>query len=108
MLAPIEPEPAHVLLDRVDVLLLFLDGVRVVEAQVTPAAELLRDAEIEADRLGMTDVKVAVRLGREAGDDRLMSTLANVRRHDLADEIASLRRGWGLDGCVCVHRHERG
>src|SRR5213075_1345223 len=40
MVAPVEAEPADVLLDRVDVLLLFLDRVRVVEAQVAAAADL--------------------------------------------------------------------
>ena len=51
VLAPVEPQPADVGLDGVDVLLLFLHGVRVVEAQVAAAAELLGDAEVEADRL---------------------------------------------------------
>ena len=41
VLAPVEAEPAHVALDRVDVLLLFLRRVGVVEAQVAAAAELL-------------------------------------------------------------------
>ncbi|OPZ03835.1 MAG: hypothetical protein BWZ08_02820 [candidate division BRC1 bacterium ADurb.BinA292] len=48
MLAPVEPEPADVLLDRVDVFLLFLRRVGVVEPQVALAAEFLRHAEIEA------------------------------------------------------------
>jgi hypothetical protein len=52
MLAPVEAEPADVFLDRVDVLLLFLDRVGVVEAQVAAAAELLGDPEVERDRLG--------------------------------------------------------
>ena len=39
VLAPVEAEPADVRLDRVDVLLLFLDRVGVVEAQVAAAAE---------------------------------------------------------------------
>ena len=68
VLAPVEAEPAHVLLDGVDVLLLFLGGVRVVEAQVAAAAELLGDPEVQADRLGVAEVEVAVGLGREAGD----------------------------------------
>ena len=42
VLAPVEPEPADVRLDGVDVLLLFLDRVRVVEAQVAAPAEFLR------------------------------------------------------------------
>ena len=92
VLAPVEPQPAHVRLDGVDVLLLLLDGVRVVEAQVAAAAELARDAEVEADRLGVADVQVAVRLGREAGDDRRVPAGPQVGGDDLADEVASLRR----------------
>ena len=42
VLAPVEAEPADVGLDGVDVLLLLLDRVRVVEAQVAAAAELAR------------------------------------------------------------------
>ncbi len=40
VLAPVEPEPADVRLDGVDVLLLLLGRVRVVEAEVAAAAEL--------------------------------------------------------------------
>ena len=92
VLAPVEPEPAHVRLDGVDVLLLFLRGVRVVEAQVAAAAELARNAEVEADRLRVADVQVAVRLGREAGDDRGVPAVPEVGGDDLADEVASFRR----------------
>jgi hypothetical protein len=69
VLAPVEPQPADVGLDGVDELLLFLHRVGVVEAQVAAAAELAGDAEVEADRLGVADVQVAVRLRGEAGDD---------------------------------------
>ena len=54
---PLEAEPAHVALDRVDVLDVFLGRVRVVEAEVAASAVLLRDAEVEADRLGVADVR---------------------------------------------------
>ena len=67
VLAPVEAEPAHVALDGVDVFLLFLGRIGVVEAQVAAPAELLGDAEIEADRLGVADVQIAVRLRRKAG-----------------------------------------
>ena len=68
LLAPVEAEPAHVALDRNDELVLLLGRVGVVEAQVAAAAEFLRDAEVQADRLGMADVQIAVRLRREARD----------------------------------------
>ena len=40
MLAPVEAQPVHVALDRVDELLLLLGRIGVVEAQVAPAAEI--------------------------------------------------------------------
>jgi len=43
-------------LDRGDVLDVFREGVGVVEAKVDGAAEFPRDAEIQADRLGVTNV----------------------------------------------------
>ena len=54
---------------RVDVLLLFLLRVGVVEAQVADAAVVARQAEVQADALGVADVQVAVRLGRKARAD---------------------------------------
>ena len=65
-IGPVEPEPADVLLNRVDVLDVFLRRVGVVEPQVAEAAEFLGDAEIQADRLGVADVQIPVRLGRKA------------------------------------------
>ena len=88
VLAPIEAEPAHVALDGVDVLLLFPGRVGVVEAQVAAAAELLGDAEIEADRLGVADVEIAVRLGRKAGDHAAVALGVEVGLDDVADEVA--------------------
>jgi hypothetical protein len=87
MLAPVEAEPAHVLLDRLDVLPLFLDRIGVVEAQVAVAAELLCHPEIEADRLGMADVEIAVRLGREARDHSIVPAGRQIGADDVAYEI---------------------
>ena len=52
------------------------------------SAELLRDPEIEADRFGVADVQVSVRLGRKAGDDRRMAAGVEIAANDVADEIA--------------------
>src|SRR5512146_1586531 len=90
VLPPLEPEPADVPLDRVDVLLLLLLRVGVVEAEVAATPELLGDPEVEADRLGVTDVQVAVRLGREAGDRGGDAARRDVGGNDLADEVATL------------------
>ncbi len=66
---PAEAEPADIFLDRIDVLDIFLGGVGVVEAEVAGAAELQGDAEVEADRLRVADVQVAVWLGGEPSND---------------------------------------
>ncbi len=88
MLAPVEAEPAHVALDGVDIFLLLLGRVGVVEAQIAAAAELFREAEIEADRFGVADMEIAVGLGREAGDHGLAAPGVEIGLDDVADEIA--------------------
>src|SRR3546814_2067412 len=86
---------------------LFRSGV--VEAQVAQAAELGGDAEVQADRLGVADVQVAVGLGREAGADGGMLPVGQVLADDLADEVLLFggRRGIarGRGGAVA---HVRG
>ena len=50
-------------------------------------AEFLRDAEIQADRLGVADMEIAVRLGRKAGDDWSVAAGREIRADDVADKI---------------------
>ena len=64
-----------------------LVGIGVVEAQVAAAAELLGDAEVEADRLGVADVQVAVGLGRKARHHARVPAGIEVGLHDVADEV---------------------
>ena len=89
--APIEAEPAHVALDGIDIFLLLLGGVGIVEAQVAATAEFLGDAEIEADRLGVADVEVAVRLRREARDHQRVLSRRQIGIDDLTDEVGGAR-----------------
>jgi len=67
--APVEAQPLHGVADRIYVFLLFLFRVGVVEAQVAGATVVQREAEIQADRLGMAEVQVAVGFRRKAGAD---------------------------------------
>ena len=83
----------HVGHDGVDVFDLLLCRVGVVHAQVADAAELARDAEVEADRFALADVEVAVRLGRKAGVNFGALSAAHIFCHDVADEIGR-RVGW--------------
>ena len=85
---PTETQPGHVLLDGFDVLHVFGAGVGVVVAQVALAAVLGRQAEVQADGLGVADMQVAVGLGRKPGVHApLVLTLREVVVDDLLDEV---------------------
>ena len=107
VLAPVKAEPAHVALDRVDIFLLLLGRIGVVKAQVAAAAEFLRDSEIEADRLGMADMQIAVRLRREAGDDAAMApgcevgrTMSRMKSRPASTAVASVTAIWSSLGIL--------
>ena len=96
---PIAAEPADVVDDRIDVLLLFLGGIGVVEPQVELAAVLLGEPEVQADALGVADVQIAVRLGRKARVDA-PAVLAGgpVGVDDLLDEVPRRSLAAGIVG----------
>ena len=64
--------------------------IGVVHPHVAYAAKLARDPEIEADRFGVADVEIAVRLGREASVNFRALSASHIFCDDIADEI-----GWG-------------
>ena len=98
VLVPVEAQPADVLLDRVDVFDLFLGRIRVVHAQVAAALEFEGEAEVQADRLRVADVQVAVGFRRETGGDGRVLTRGQVGVDDLLDEVAVGRRRRGFGG----------
>ena len=88
LLGPVEAQPAHVFADRLDILDVLARGVGVIETQIAGAAEITRDAEIQADALGMAEMQVAVRLRRKARlHDTGMLAAGLIGDDDLADEI---------------------
>jgi len=92
----VETQPFDVGDDRFDVLRLLGVGVRVVEAQVADAPELLRRPEVDRDGLGVTDVQVAVGLRREPGlDPSAVGLLLVVPANDVADEVVGNGLGHG-------------
>ena len=103
--APVEAEPTHVALDGVDIFLLFLGRIGVVETQMTAAAKLLRNAEIQADRLGVADVQIAVRFRWEPGHDLLHAAGFEIAGHDVPDEIEARFVGCRAGCCLVVCRH---
>ena len=91
VVSPIQAQPAQVFLHRVGILDILLGRVGVVEAQVADAPVLGRNAEVEPGRLGVSDVQVAIRLGREAcHDPALVPAGPQVLRDDTSYEV---RRG---------------
>ena len=87
-LVPLKAEPAHILDDGLGVLGAFLLRVGVVEAQVAKPAVFAREAEIQADGLGVADMQVAVRLRRKARDEFAAVLVGGeVALDNLADEV---------------------
>ncbi|MNS42731.1 hypothetical protein D3C72_751150 [compost metagenome] len=68
-LFPFKAQPFDAVDDGVDVFLFFLGRIGVVEAQIAAAGVVAREAEVEADRFGMTNVQVTVGFRRETGDN---------------------------------------
>ena len=87
LLIPLETKPFDVFLDGIHVLGVFLCGVGVVVAEIGFAAVLLGQAEVEANALCMTKVKVPVGLRGETGDDGIYLSLCEVLLYYLFDEI---------------------
>ena len=88
---PVEAQPADVRHDGLDVLHFLFAGVGVVEPEVADPAELLGHAEIEADRLGVADVQVAVGLRGKAGHDpAVVFAGLQVCGHDVANKVRRL------------------
>ena len=86
-LVPMESQPLDVFLDGIHVLGVLLGGVRVVVTEIRDTAVLLREAEVEADGLGMSQMQIAVRLRRETGDDGVHLAAGEVRFDDFFEEI---------------------
>ena len=51
------------------------------------AAEVLGQAEVQADRLGVADVQIAVGLRREAGDHADVAAVVEIFVDQVADEV---------------------
>ena len=88
---PVESEPAHIFLYGTGIHFVFLDWIRVIEAEEGPAFIFVGNPEIKANRFRMTDVQVAVRLRRKSCDDGTVVFAArNVFGNNLANEIDRL------------------
>ena len=88
--APVEAQPLDILLDRVDVLDVLLGRVGVVHAQVAHAVVFFGGAKVDADRLGVTDMQIAVRLGRKTrvyGFSFISAAFGNILVDKVVNEV---------------------
>ena len=90
LLRPLEAQPFDVFLDGIDILHVFLGRIGVVVAEIRLAAVFLGKAEIDTQALGMAQMKIAVGLRREAGDDAVVFSGREVRLDNLFEEIVFL------------------
>ena len=93
--APVKAQPVDVLLDGVHVLRVLLGGVGVVHPQVAQSAELLSGAEVDAQRLAVADMQIAVGLRRKTGVDGhalKLSAGGDVLLDKSVDEVPALRQ----------------
>ena len=108
MRPPVIAEPAHRLGDRVLVFDVFLERIRVVEAQMTNAAVLGRKSEIQDDRLRVAEMEIAVRLRRKPRDDAA-AVLAGavVLGDDRAQKVGRNRLARGRGASFLGRRRDR-
>ena len=68
---PIEAEPFDIALDRFDIFRIFLGRIGIIKTEIRQSAIFLGNAEIQANRLGVAEVEIAIRFRRETGMDPL-------------------------------------
>ena len=61
--SPVKAEPMNVFLDGVNKFRVFLRGVSVVHSEVAESVIFLRSAEVDYQRLAVSDVEISVRFG---------------------------------------------
>ena len=86
----VRTEPLHIPLNRIDEFILLLCRIRVVKAQAELSAVFLCDSIVQQNGLGMADVKVTVRLRREAGLYMVVDPLREILVNLMFNEIPTL------------------
>ena len=90
VLPPVVAQPTHRVLDRMDVLHVLGERIRVVETEMTHATILGRESEVQDYGLRVSDMEIAVGLGRKAGlDATAVAAVLLMPGHDGPDEVDS-------------------
>ena len=84
---PTIDQPMHIGHDGINVLSFLFRRIGVVHSNVTDAVELMRDPEVQADRLGVTNMKISVRFRRKTRDNLAVFSSTQVIRYNVADKI---------------------
>src|SRR5260370_6322429 len=93
---PLKAQPIHVGFDRLNVFGFLLLGIGIVKAKICVSTKFVGQTEIDADRLGMADMQIAVRLGRESGLYAAIVLVGlEVFENNVADEVRRDRRRRG-------------
>src|SRR5208283_919540 len=84
--APVEPEPANVIHDGIDVFQFLFPGIGIIEPEIAKPPEFGCKSEIEAYGFSVPDVQITVWFGRKSGQDlsRVFSAL-----HIIGDYVAN-------------------
>ena len=82
-----ETEPLNIFFDGVDVFVVFFFRVCIIKTEVAQTIINISQTEVQADRFGVADVQITVRLGRETGLDGCMFTAFEVFIDDGADKV---------------------
>ena len=86
-LVPLAAQPTNIFYDGAHELLFLFLGIRIVKPQVEPAPEGLREPVIQSHRFRVTDMQIAVRLGRKPGHHLLNTPGLQIVVYDLLYKI---------------------
>ena len=81
---PIEPKPADIFFYGLLVFFFLFDWIGIVEAEIAFPSIITSDSKVQADRLGMSDMQITVRLWRISGED-----FRNFSRPDICADYIS-------------------
>ena len=84
---PLETQPLDVVLDGIHVLLAFLGRIGVIKAQIAITIVFSGNGKIQANGLGVPDVKIAIGFRGEARNYFIIFALQKILIYGIANKI---------------------